>query len=249
MTSPRRVAGWLAWPAAAFAASAVAGIFDEPKNLKVLPADISPQQLGQTMRGFAQDLGLRCESCHVGEANQPLESFDFAADRKDRKATARLMLRMVADINERQLAMLDWAPEERVTVRCVTCHRGQPKPLQIADVIDLAYREGGAPAAVARYRVLKTEFFGSGSYDFTERPRVEFAMRLGARADARGGIAFLRALHDELGAGFMTDMTLGDLYLAAGDRASAIESLRAALASAPPPAQPVLRKRLEGLTQ
>jgi cytochrome c2 len=247
--STNRIAWCLAVPGAALAASAFAGIFDAPKNLKVLPANIAPQQLGQTMRGFAQDLGLRCENCHVGEAGRPLESFDFAADQKQTKATARMMLRMVADINERQLAGLDRPVAERVVVTCATCHRGQSRPTQIGDELELAYREGRAPAAVARYRSLKAAYFGAGGFDFTERPRLEFAMRLAARSDARGGIEFLNALREEHGAGFMTDMTLADLYLAAGDRPAATDALQEALISAPPPAQPILRKRLEELTR
>ena len=234
MKSANRIAWCLAAPGAALAASAFAGIFDAPKNLKVLPADITPQQLRQTMRGFAQDLGLRCENCHVGESGQPLESFDFSADRKERKATARMMLRMVADINERQLAALDRPVVERVVVTCATCHRGQSRPTQIGDELEFAYREGSAPAAVARYRSLKAEFFGGGGFDFTEWPRLEFAMRLAARSDARSGIEFLSALREEHGAGFMTDMTLADLYLAAGDRPAAADALQKALINAPP---------------
>ena len=242
---------WMAWclalPLCAPGTVAAAGIFDEPKNLKVLPADISPQELRKTMRGFAFDLGVNCENCHVGEAGQPLENFDFAADDKDMKATARLMLRMLAEINDRQLAALDRAPDERVAVRCATCHRGQPKPLLIVDALNLAYREGGTPATVARYRTLKADFFGSDSFDFTEQPRLEFARGLAARADVDGGIAFLHELRGEHGASFMTDLMLADLYLASGRREHAIASLKAAHSSAPSALQAVILKRLEGL--
>lgn len=242
---------WRAWclalPLSAPGTVAAAGIYDEPKNLKVLPADITPQELRHTMRGFAFDLGMNCENCHVGEAGQPLESFDFAADDKDMKATARLMLRMLAEINDRQLAALNRAPDERITVRCATCHRGQSKPLLIADALTLAYREGGAPATVARYRTLKADFFGSDSFDFTEQPRLEFARGLAAHADVDGGIAFLHELRDEHGASFMTDLTLADLYLAAGKREQAIASLKAAHSRAPPALQELILKKLEGL--
>ena len=158
---------WRAWcfalPLCAPGTVAVAGIFDEPKNLKVLPADISPQELRNTMRGFALDLGVNCENCHVDEAGQPLENFDFAADDKDMKATVRLMLR-----------------------------------------ID-SWRAGD------------------------------------------GGIAFLHELRGEHGASFMTDLTLADLYLAAGKRERAIASLKAAHSGALSALQAVILKRLEGL--
>ncbi|MGE0031591.1 MAG: c-type cytochrome [Steroidobacteraceae bacterium] len=243
----RRFAGCIALSLIGSFGTVHAGIFDDPKNLKVLPKDISAQALRQTMRGFALDLGLECQHCHVGEPGQPLESFDFAVDRKDRKATARLMLRMVADINERALAELDRPSDERVIVNCATCHRGLPKPLLIGDALGLAYREGGAPAAVTRYLTLKEEFFGSGSYDFTEQPRLEFASALAAQSDNAGGIAFLFALREEFGAGFMTHLLLADLYLAAGDRKNAVGQLETARTMAPPVLQESIGKRIQGI--
>src|SRR5262245_44735836 len=50
------------------------------KNLKVLPKDISRDQLISNMKFFAQSLGVRCVHCHVGEADKPLSTFDFAAE-------------------------------------------------------------------------------------------------------------------------------------------------------------------------
>jgi hypothetical protein len=77
------------------------------ENLKVLPADITRPQLLQVMRGFALGLGVRCQFCHVGEEGQPLSTFDFKSDEKPTKRTARVMLRMVHDINESYLSQLD----------------------------------------------------------------------------------------------------------------------------------------------
>ena len=68
-----------------------AQIPDKFTNLKVLPKDISKQELQSTMRGFAFALGVRCEHCHV-EKKAPEHGLDFAADDKDAKKTARLML-------------------------------------------------------------------------------------------------------------------------------------------------------------
>ena len=40
---------------------------EEPENLTVLPNEVKGGKLGQVMRGFASDLGVRCEYGHVGE--------------------------------------------------------------------------------------------------------------------------------------------------------------------------------------
>ena len=60
--------------------AASAGIFDDPKNLEVLPEDISAEDLRQTMRGFAQGTGSRCSACHVGKVEADLSTYDFSID-------------------------------------------------------------------------------------------------------------------------------------------------------------------------
>lgn len=231
----------------AIAAAAATSIYDDPKNLKVLPKDIAPQELRRTMRGFSFDLGVNCESCHVGEKGAPIETFDFAADDKPMKASATLMIRMVADINGRQLARLDREASERIEVRCVTCHRGLPSPLSIGEALDEAYRKGGAGVAIEKYRKLKSEFFGSGSFDFTEQPRLDYARQLAARLDPRGAIAFLTELHDEHGASFMTDLTLAEMHVAAGEPDQALAALKKALSSAPAEARAFIQGRIDAL--
>ena len=49
-----------------------AQVFDNPQNLQVLPAAISAEELGETMKSFATGTGYRCSNCHVGEEGQPL---------------------------------------------------------------------------------------------------------------------------------------------------------------------------------
>ena len=95
------------------------------KNLKVLPQDISAQQLLGTMKFFAQSLGVRCTYCHVGQEGQPLSSFDFASDAKAHKNIARGMMRMVKEING-NLPGITGEADSKVT--CFTCHRGSTTP-------------------------------------------------------------------------------------------------------------------------
>ena len=100
---------------------------DRPhKNLKVLPKDMPRAELLATMKSFSQALGVRCTFCHVGAEGQPLSSFDFASDAKEKKLTARKMLAMVHRINEQDFDVHDFS---QVKVTCFTCHRGSTKPL------------------------------------------------------------------------------------------------------------------------
>jgi len=99
-----------------------------PKNLQVLPKDMTRQQVTQIMRGFTRGLGVRCPFCHVGEEGADLSTFDFASDEKPNKKAARLMLKMVTDVNQ-QLASVGDKPAGEPRVTCYTCHRGAEKPL------------------------------------------------------------------------------------------------------------------------
>ena len=99
-------------------------------NLQVLPKDTSPAQLVAMMKSFAQGLGVRCEHCHVGEGND-LSKFDFAADTKPAKATARKMIRIASTLNAEVSAIVPPAADAPTALRvtCFTCHRGALKPL------------------------------------------------------------------------------------------------------------------------
>jgi photosynthetic reaction center cytochrome c subunit len=99
-----------------------------PKNLQVLPKELTRQQVTNIMRGFTRALGVRCPYCHVGEEGADLSTFDFASDEKPTKKSGRVMLQMLEDVNTKLAAVGD-KPEGEPRVTCYTCHRGQPKPL------------------------------------------------------------------------------------------------------------------------
>ena len=61
---------------------AEAQIPDTFTNLQVLPKDTSKAELTSTMRRFAFALGVRCEYCHVENADK---KFDYATDDKQEK--------------------------------------------------------------------------------------------------------------------------------------------------------------------
>lgn len=113
------------------------------KNLKVLPQDLSRDQLIAIMRTFTRGLGVKCNHCHVVTATTPKEELDFASDAKEEKRVARVMIQMTNQINKEWLERVEEAegheeeeahaaPAEGMLtqprVGCWTCHRGQVEP-------------------------------------------------------------------------------------------------------------------------
>lgn len=216
-------------------------------NLKVLPQDIPIRRLIDLMRGFTGALGVRCQFCHVGKEGMPLDSFDFASDQKRTKKTARLMLRMVARINDSSLIRIPERPTPAVEVTCFTCHRGIHRPRPLEDELRLALDSAGLDSARNAYRQLRQRYYGSATYDFSEGTITGLAVDL-ARArrwpDALGMLDLNGEFFPQSPA---VPGTRGDVYLASGDTAAAIAAYRDALAldSTYRPARFRLR-RLEG---
>ena len=98
------------------------------KNLQVLPTDAPAGVVIGTMKGFAINLGVRCQFCHVGKEGMPLEQFDFVSDEIAQKKTARVMMRLTADINKQLDAAVPRAAGAEARVTCITCHRGKSTP-------------------------------------------------------------------------------------------------------------------------
>ena len=95
-------------------------------NLQVFSKDVSRAALVEAMKSFTAALGVRCEHCHVGEGND-LSKFDFAADTKPTKVTARVMMKMLGTVNNDLLKGIgDAGRQPKVT--CWTCHRGEKTP-------------------------------------------------------------------------------------------------------------------------
>jgi len=102
---------------------------DGYKNLKVLPKNISHEELGKVMHNFNDALGVKCNFCHA----QPKEGEqhpDFASDEKPEKAIARKMIKMTNRINKKffhgKTKIGD--ADAVLAVQCETCHHGSPHP-------------------------------------------------------------------------------------------------------------------------
>lgn len=200
-----------------------AQIFDSPQNLQVLPGDTDPMTLRDTMRGFALGTGLRCNSCHEETEGKPMAEWDFSSDAKDLKKKARVMLKMVNEINSTHLGRYG---EDRVKVQCVTCHRGISKPRQIDEELFLAAEDGGAGAIKSRYFELKEKYYGSHSYDFREFTISQIAHNLGAAGNTDEAAALLDAMLEGNPESISAHFVYSELKRRAGDGAGALAHLR-----------------------
>ncbi|WP_188626307.1 c-type cytochrome [Pedobacter quisquiliarum] len=98
------------------------------KNLKVLPKDISKEDLGTVMDGFKTSLGVKCNYCHAPSETEK-GKLDFASDAKPEKGTARMMMLMTAKINKKYFHIKDVKnPNAILPVSCITCHNGNERP-------------------------------------------------------------------------------------------------------------------------
>lgn len=117
----------------------------KPQNLKVLPQDTD---LRKVMRQYAGDLGVECEFCHA-PADPVTHRADRASDANPVKETARFMIQMTDDLNDKYLAEM---PSRRYAdpITCGTCHRGSAHPsIYVAPPRPEGNRPpGAAPAAM-----------------------------------------------------------------------------------------------------
>jgi hypothetical protein len=98
-----------------------------PKNLQVLPKDMTAPQVVAIMRNINAALGVQCGYCHVFvAAGDPTN--DFASDSKTTKLVARVMMQMVGDINAKLAANIKKPADQITRVECATCHRGAAIP-------------------------------------------------------------------------------------------------------------------------
>jgi hypothetical protein len=95
----------------------------KPTNLKVLPENTD---IRAVMHQYEAALGVHCSFCHAA-ADETTHRTDFASDANPMKNTARYMIQMTADLNDKYLAhMPSRTFGEGIT--CGTCHRGNAHP-------------------------------------------------------------------------------------------------------------------------
>lgn len=224
-----------------------AQIPDQFTNLKVLPKDTGRRELLSVMHGFTEGLGVRCKECHVpGPDPHSLEGYDFASDEPEAKNVAREMMRMVQAINGEYIAKAGIQDPARVS--CITCHRGVKQPETLDHILVEVTEKDGVTAAETRYRELREEYYGSGSYDFTSGTLQNAAGELAEAGNLDDAVALCKLnleFHpDDAG----IHAALGQFYAAQGKTEDAVKSLERAVELEPdnPRLQRMLEKAREG---
>ncbi|MSR84666.1 MAG: c-type cytochrome [Candidatus Latescibacteria bacterium] len=190
---------------------------EKPTNLKILPADISHEELRAVMGGFSSALGVRCDHCHVMEGQKR----DFASDDKEHKQAAGGMMLLTKSINDSLAKVM--GRESVMQVECVTCHRGQEEPRTLRGVLAETTAKEGAEAAVKKYRELRGQYYGRGSYDFGENALIETTQDLERRKAEPAALLPLLQLNLEFfpqSAG--THVQVGRVLLKTGQKAEAM---------------------------
>jgi hypothetical protein len=190
------------------------------------------QELIGKMREFAFALGERCDYCHVDEQEGPNPRQDFASDEKPAKVKARAMLVMTRQINDELLAKVPHRSSPEITVNCMTCHHGLPKPETLEQRLTSAATAGGADSVGAELERLhrESEF---GRFDVSEWGVNEAARglsRAGRRPEALAALRVNAVRHPESDA---IPSIMADIHVAMGDTAQAVDLLKKLVAKNP----------------
>ncbi len=132
MTKPKNIVFALLITAVA-AMGASAGLQEtaaQPKrNLKVLPKNISKDDLGKVMDEWKGALGVKCNFCHAASTDNP-RKMNWASDAKPEKEMARQMFTMTGKINKKFFHAKKGTDGMMAmeAVNCNTCHHGEAHP-------------------------------------------------------------------------------------------------------------------------
>ena len=218
---------------------------DQFTTLQVLAKDIGKPELLNVMKNFTSALGVRCQYCHIGEEGKPLTTFDFVADAKATKQTARVMLQMVQAINNEHLVKI---AGKSMPVTCNTCHHGEnrpPRPLD--DILFETTTTAGLPEAIKKYRELREKYYGDMVYGFRDGTLNRLANRLRAAKRSDDALAMLKLNAEFNPNAAMAYFFMAEIYLEKGEKAAAIEHYQKTLALAPD--NSFAKEKLEGLTK
>lgn len=194
-------------------------------NLQVFPTTATRAEVIRIMYAMNESLGVQCSYCHMTEG--PGGRPDFASDENPIKDIARKMMGFRDKINEEMPAIIGKSDGARVL--CSTCHRGVPIPRQIYQIVFDATAEAGDPAAgLAKFRELRSQFYGGQSYDFSEGALVEMARRSAAADRTDDAMVYLQANLEFYPESVLTYRALAQAKNARGDRAGAIRDLERA---------------------
>ncbi|MXV16158.1 c-type cytochrome [Hufsiella ginkgonis] len=102
---------------------------ERPKNLLILPKDISEGALDTIMHNYNDALGVKCNYCHSPINKDNPKDLDYASDSKAAKRISRDMMKMTKAINEQFFKdHVNDKGEASEAISCISCHNGQEYP-------------------------------------------------------------------------------------------------------------------------
>jgi len=206
---------------------------EHPMNVRVLPKEVTPEQLRGVMLAFTNALGVRCAYCHVGREGEPLSTYDFASDKNPMKVTARTMMQMVGTIRSDYLAKIETSGPKKAHFGCRSCHAGRARPQSLEEAMQELIDAEGAAAAVGHYRDLRARYFGRGAYDFGEESLARLSASLLEAQRTDDAIVMLRLNAEQYPTSGSAWEDLADAYRAAGQAELARVFYRKALETDP----------------
>ena len=128
------IGGIAVFMASAFKSSEAPQKVQEHENeLKILPKDITHDELIAVMKSFESALNFSCRDCHAVSATDSTR-LDFESDANPKKKQALEMMAMVEEINKKNFDVSgdfkDNYLQSKYKVSCVTCHNGHAEPSQ-----------------------------------------------------------------------------------------------------------------------
>jgi tetratricopeptide (TPR) repeat protein len=219
---------------------------DQPKNLMVLPATTTGKELQRAMFSFTGGLGVKCTFCHVGEEGKDFKDFNFASDAKPAKNKARLMIKMVKNINTEFLAGLHDDNSPSIQVNCQTCHRGNSLPILLEDHLKKTFDKFGIDSTIKQYRALREQFYGGFTYNFKEGTLLRLADKILEDTTKMQDAMDIVKLNIEMYPSFAFSYThLASYFEDLGNKPAAIENYQKALSLNPK--NEMIKRQLEKL--
>jgi tetratricopeptide (TPR) repeat protein len=159
---------------------------------------------------------------------------DYGADDKRQKQTARVMLSLTNDLNAK-IATLSTLPglkkpaADLVRVQCATCHRGVPNPQLLPELLSQTMTGKGEAAAVALYRDLRQQYFGTEAYDFRESVLLDLGRQSLATQKPDDALAWLQLNTEIYPNSAESYVVLAQVHARKRDQAAAIKDLQRAI--------------------
>ena len=155
---------------------------------------------------------------------------DFAADDKPQKGMARMMIKMVKELNGKYFADMHDDAGKSISVACVTCHRGNTSPVMLEDKLKSTYDVAGIDSTIRTYRQLREKYYGGFTYNFKEGTLLRLADKIAEDSTKQKDALAIVKLNVELYPDFAFNYThLGSYYEDAGNIPAAIENFQKAV--------------------